>query len=97
MIARLRREALERGDAARGREPGRPRQDLARAILCSRPGDNLAAWLVEQRWRAAPDGSWVVEPGRGGWTFHVESAHGEAVRVVARAPAVGGVAAWLVG
>jgi hypothetical protein len=73
-----------------------PREDQARALLRGHPGDGLEAWLAEQRWRAAVDGSWRVEPDRDGWTYRVEGMPGEAVRVVARAPEAGPVTSWLI-
>ena len=74
-----------------------PLEGQARALLRSHPGDGLEAWLADQRWRAALDGSWVVEPAdRDGWTYRVEGVPGEAVRVVARAPEAGSVTSWLV-
>ena len=74
-----------------------PLEDQARDLLRSHPGDGLEAWLADQRWRAALDGSWVVEPAdRDGWTYRVEGVPGEAVRVVARAPEAGSVTSWLV-
>ena len=68
----------------------------ARALLRSHPGDGLEAWLADQRWRAAPDGSWLVEAERDGWTYRVEGLPGEAVRVIERAPGTASVASWLV-
>ncbi len=73
-----------------------PLERQARALLRSHPGDGLEAWLADQPWRAAPDGSWLVEAERGGWTYRVEGLPGEAVRVVARAPGAGAVTSWLV-
>ena len=73
-----------------------PLERQARALLRSHPGDGLEAWLADQRWRAAPDGSWLVEAERDGWTYRVEGLPGEAVRVVARAPEAGAVTSWLV-
>ena len=73
-----------------------PVENQARALLRSRPADGLEAWLAEPRWRAAPDGSWLVEAERDGWTYRVEGLPGEAVRVVARAPEAGAVTSWLV-
>jgi hypothetical protein len=74
-----------------------PLEGQARALLRSHPGDGLEAWLAEQRWRAALDGSWLVEPAdRDGWTYRVEGVPGEAVRVVARAPEASSVTSWLV-
>ncbi len=76
---------------------GMPLEDQARARLRFFPGDGLEAWLADQRWRAAQDGSWLVEAGRDGWTYRVEGVPGEAVRVVARAPGDGSVTSWLIG
>ena len=75
---------------------GMPLEDHARARLRSFPEDSLEAWLAGQRWRAAPDGSWVVEPDRGCWTYRVEGVPGEVVRVIARAPGGGPVTSWLI-
>ena len=68
----------------------------ARAMLQAHSGDGLEAWLAEQPWHAAEDGSWWVEPERDGWTYRVEGMLGEAVRVVARAPENGPVTAWVI-
>ena len=82
--------------------PGFDRTDLApegraRALLRSHAGDGLEAWLAEQRWRAALDGSWAVEPDRGGCTYRVEGVPGGgAVRVVERGSGAGAVTSWLV-
>ena len=73
-----------------------PSEGQARALLRSHPGDGLEAWLADQPWRPAPDGSWLVEAERDGWTYRVEGLPGEAVRVVARAPKAGAVTSWLV-
>jgi hypothetical protein len=73
-----------------------PLEGQARALLRSHPGDGLEAWLADQRWRPASDGSWLVEAARGGWTYRVEGLPGEAVRVVARSPAAGSITSWLV-
>jgi len=73
-----------------------PLEDEARDLLRSHPGDGLEAWLAEQRWRAAQDGSWLVDPERDGWTYRVEGVPGEAVRVVAHAPEAGAVTSWLI-
>ncbi len=73
-----------------------PLEGQARSLLRAHPGDGLEAWLAEQRWRAALDGSWLVEAERDGWTYRVEGMPGEAVRVVARAPEAGAVTSWLV-
>ena len=73
-----------------------PQEDQARALLRSHPGDGLKAWLADQRWRAAPDGSWFVGAERGGWTYRVEGLPGEAVRIVARAPEGGSITSWLI-
>jgi hypothetical protein len=69
----------------------------ARTLLRAHPGDGLEAWLADQAWHAAVDGSWLVEPDRDGWTFRVEGVPGQVVRVVARAPKAGPVTSWLVG
>ncbi len=68
----------------------------ARSLLRAHPGDGLEAWLAEQRWRAALDGSWLVEPDRDGWTYRVEGLPGEAVQVIERAPGAASVTSWLV-
>ena len=73
-----------------------PREDQARTLLRSHPGDGLEAWLADQRWRAALDGSWLVEPDRDGWTYRVEGMPGEAVRIIERAPGTASVTSWLV-
>ena len=73
-----------------------PLEGQARALLRAHPGDGLEAWLADQRWRAALDGSWTVEPDRDGWTYRVEGMPGEAVRVVARSPEAGAVTSWLI-
>ena len=73
-----------------------PAEGQARALLRGHPGDGLEAWLAEQRWRAALDGSWLVEAEREGWTYRVEGMPGETVRVVARAPEAGAVTSWLI-
>ena len=73
-----------------------PLEGQARALLRSHAGDGLEAWLADQPWRPAPDGSWLVEAERDGWTYRVEGLPGEAVRVVARAPEAGAVTSWLV-
>ena len=73
-----------------------PPEGQARTLLRSHPGDGLEAWLADQRWRAAVDGSWLVEPERGGCTYRVEGVPGLAVRVVERAAGGGAVTSWLV-
>jgi hypothetical protein len=73
-----------------------PPEGHARSLLRAHPGDGLEAWLAEQRWRAALDGSWLVEAERDGWTYRVEGLPGEAVRVVERAPEAGDVTSWLI-
>ena len=73
-----------------------PLEDEARALLRDCPGDGLEAWLADQRWRAALDGSWRVEPERDGCTYRVEGVLGQAVRVIERAPAAGPVTSWLI-
>ena len=57
----------------------------ARAMLQAYPGDGLEAWLADQPWHAAEDGSWWVEAERDGWTYRVEGMLSQAVRVVERA------------
>jgi hypothetical protein len=76
--------------------PGAVPEDQARDLLRAHPGDGLEAWLADQRWRSALDGSWLVEAKRGGWTYRVEGLPGEAVRVVERAPGTGSVTCWLI-
>ena len=74
-----------------------PPEGQARALLRSHPGDGLEAWLAEQRWRAAPDGSWVVEAARDGRTYRVEGGPGRrSVRVIERASVAGAVTSWLI-
>jgi hypothetical protein len=73
-----------------------PLEDQARALLRSHPGDGLEAWLAEQRWQAAQDGSWLVEAERDGWTYRVEGVPGAAVRVTARAPEAGALTSLVV-
>ena len=73
-----------------------PLEGVARSLLRSHPGDGLEAWLADQRWRPAADGSWLVETARDGWTYRVEGMPGEAVRVVARGPEAGSITSWLV-
>ena len=68
-----------------------------RAVLRAHQGDGLEAWVADQPWQAAEDGSWRVEPSRDGWTFRVEGVPGGTVRVIARAPEAGPVTAWLIG
>ena len=72
-------------------------QGQARDLLRAHPGDGLEAWLADQPWQAAEDGSWRVEPARDGRTFRVEGVPDQTVRVVERAPAAGAVTSWLVG
>jgi hypothetical protein len=72
-------------------------ESQARDLLRAHPGDGLEAWLAEQPWQAAEDGSWRVVPARHGRTFRVEGVPGQTVRVVERAPAAGAVTSWLVG
>ena len=72
-------------------------EDDARGLLRDCPGDGLEAWLADQRWRAALDTSWLVEPARGGRTYRVEAVAGEAVRVVERTSGGGSVTSWLIG
>ena len=73
-----------------------PPEDQARALLRGHPGDGLEAWLADQRWRAALDGSWLVEGGRDGRTYRVEGMPGQAVRVFERASGAGAVTSWLI-
>jgi hypothetical protein len=69
----------------------------ARTLLRDCPeSDGLEAWLAEQPWQAATDGSWRVERDRDGWTYRVEGVPGRAVRVVAHAPKSQAVTSWLV-
>ena len=70
----------------------------ARALLRGHPGDGLEAWLADQRWRAVPGWSWLVEAKRDGRTYRVEGMPGEgqAVRVVEQAAAAGAVTSWLI-
>jgi hypothetical protein len=67
----------------------------ARAMLQVHPGDGLEAWLADQPWHEAEDGSWRVEPDREGWTYRVDGML-EAVRIVARAPKDGSTTSWLI-
>ncbi len=75
---------------------GIPPEGQARARLRSCPEDSLEAWVADQRWRAAPDGSWLVEAERGGWTYRIEGAPGEFVRVVAWATGDSCLTSWLI-
>ena len=68
----------------------------ARAVLRAHQGDGLEAWVADQAWQAAEDGSWRVEPDRDGWNFRVEAVPGGTVRTIARAPEAGPVPAWLI-
>jgi hypothetical protein len=69
----------------------------ARTLLRACPaGDGLEAWLADQPWHAATDGSWLVERDREGWTYRVEGVPGRVVRVVARSPESGSITSWLV-
>jgi hypothetical protein len=68
----------------------------ARAMLQVHPGDGLEAWLADQPWRAAEDGSWRVEPDCEGWTYRVEGMLEQAVRVVTHAPKDGAVTSWVI-
>ena len=58
-------------------------EGAARSALRAHPGDGLEAWLAEQAWHAALNGSWIVEADRAGWTYRVEGVPGGVVRVVA--------------
>jgi hypothetical protein len=71
-------------------------ESQARTLLRDHPGDGLEAWIADQVWLPAEDGSWRVEPEREGWSFRVEGVPSLAVRVVARAPNDGPVTAWLI-
>ncbi len=73
-----------------------PPEACARALLRGHAGDGLEAWLADQRWRAALDGSWWVEPERHGCTYRVEGMPGQTVRVIERASGAGAVTAWLI-
>ena len=73
-----------------------PLEGEARALLRGHPGDGLEAWLADQRWRAALDCSWSVEPERDGRTYRVETVPGEAVRVVERTSEAGTVTSRLI-
>jgi hypothetical protein len=69
----------------------------ARTLLRACPAaDGLEAWLADQPWRAAIDGSWRVQRDRGGWTYRVEGLPDRAVRIVAHVPGSGAVTSWLV-
>lgn len=68
----------------------------ARTLLRNHLGDGLEAWLADQPWRAAEDGSWWVEGVRDRWTYRVEGLIGSSLRVVARAPD-GAITSWLAG
>jgi hypothetical protein len=68
----------------------------ARVILQTHHSDGLEAWLADQAWHAAEDGSWRVEADRDGWTYRVEGMLDRAVRVVARAPGDGAVTSWVI-
>ena len=69
----------------------------ARDLLRAHPGDGLEAWLADQPWQAAEDGSWRLESARDGRIFRVEVVSGQIVWVVERAAAAGAVTSWLVG
>ena len=73
-----------------------PPEGQARAVLRGHAGDGLEGWLAGQRWRAVPDGSWVVEAERDGRSYRVEGMPGQGVRVIERASAAGAVTSWLV-
>ena len=73
-----------------------PLEGQARAVLRGHSGDGLEAWLANQRWRAALDGSWLMEAARDGSTYRVEGMPGQGVRVIERTPAAGAVTSWLV-
>jgi hypothetical protein len=68
----------------------------ARSLLRDHLGDGLEAWLADQPWRPAEDGSWRVELARDGWSYRVEGLLGSYVRVVGRAPD-GAITSWLAG
>jgi hypothetical protein len=61
----------------------------ARAMLRAHLGDGLEAWLADQPWLAAEDGSWRVESSRDGRTYRVEPVPSHSVRIVERAPGQG--------
>ena len=65
-------------------------------MLRAHQGDGLEAWVADQAWQAAEDGSWRVEPDRDGWAFRVEAVPGGTVRMIARAPEAGPVTGWLI-
>ena len=75
---------------------GMPPEDQARAVLRGHPGNGLEAWLADQRWRAALDGSWRVEPERNGCTYRVEGVPGQAVRIIERGAGAAAVTSWLI-
>jgi hypothetical protein len=75
---------------------GMPPEKQARAQLRSFPEDSLEAWLAYQRWRPAPDGSWLVAAARDGWSYRIEGAPGGFVRVVAWAVGDGCLTSWLI-
>jgi hypothetical protein len=52
--------------------------------------------LAYQRWRPAPDGSWLVAAARDGWSYRIEGAPGGFVRVVAWAVGDGCLTSWLI-
>ena len=82
-------------DAPSGFDPtDMPPEAQARAVLRAHAGDGLEAWLANQRWRAALDGSWLVEAEREGWTYRVQALPGEVVRVIERAPGTASVTSW---
>ena len=68
----------------------------ARNWLRKHPGDGLEAWLAEQPWQAAEDGSWQVEPALNDCTYRIETVLDGGLRVVCRAPGGGPVTSWLI-
>jgi hypothetical protein len=68
----------------------------ARALLRGHTGDGLETWLADQRWRAAQDGSWLVEPARDGCTYRVEGMPSQTLRIIERVSDTGSVTSWLI-